>query len=281
MPSFRLPQPDLFAADAFIWQAVPGMLEPVTIVNRVALNLLKGIDQQRAILLDNTYRFAQGFPSNNVLLWGARGTGKSALVKAVHATVAIKFSLALVEIYRGDIQTLSNLLGLLTRAHSPRRCILFCDDLSFDAGDQSYKALKSILEGGIRGQPDTVLFYATSNRRHLIPRETIENEQADALIPGEVVDEKISLSDRFGLWLGFYAIDQTTYLEIVHTYAQAFDLPITPNQLVIEANNWATTRGTRSGRIAWQFIQDLTGRLGCQLPSFPQPATHKCRRQHP
>lgn len=259
-----LSPPDLGTAEAFLWQAIPRGLEPIAAVNRVALDLLKGIDRQRTILLDNTRRFAQGLPANNALLWGARGTGKSALVKAVHAVIARENPLILVEIHREDLLTLPSLLGLL--ACSPRRCLLFCDDLSFEIDDQSYKSLKTALEGGVQGQPDTILFYATSNRRHLIPRDMIENVQANALLPGEVSDEKISLSDRFGLWLGFHPIDQVTYLEIVQGYAQAFALPVTPEQLSSEAREWAMTRGTRSGRVAWQFIQDLAGRLGCHLP---------------
>ncbi|KAF0140124.1 MAG: hypothetical protein FD153_820, partial [Rhodospirillaceae bacterium] len=209
-------------------------------------------------------RFAHGLPANNALLWGARGTGKSALVKAVHATVALETPLILVEIHREDVPTLPRLLTLLAR--SPRRSLLFCDDLSFESGDQTYKSLKAMLEGGIEGRPDTMLFYATSNRRHLIPRDMIENEQAVAIIPGEVIDEKISLSDRFGLWLGFHPIDQMTYLEIVHGYATAFTLPLTAEELTTAAKAWAIARGARSGRIAWQFIQDLAGRLGCRIP---------------
>ncbi|VBB69103.1 ATP-DEPENDENT PROTEASE SUBUNIT [invertebrate metagenome] len=254
---------DLSTADAFLWQATSGVLEPVVTVNRVDLGLLQGIDRQQAILLDNTRRFARDLPANDALLWGARGTGKSALVKAVHATVSRESPLVLVEIHREDIPTLPGLLTLL--ASSQHRYLLFCDDLSFESGDQSYKPLKAMLDGGIQGRPRTVLFYATSNRRHLIPRDVLENEQANALIAGETMEEKVALSDRFGLWLGFHAIDQATYLDIVHGYAQAFALPVTQAQLVTEAKEWSVTRGARSGRVAWQFIQDLAGRLGCRF----------------
>ena len=253
---------DLAAADAFIWHADREWLEPVPVVNRVALGLLRGIDRVRDILLENTQRFAAGLPANNVLLWGARGTGKSALVKAIHAAIneAKPHALALIEIHREDISTLPRLLSLVRG--SPRRCLLFCDDLSFDQNDTSYKSLKAVLEGGIEGRPANVVLYATSNRRHLMSRDMIENERSTAINPAEAVEEKVSLSDRFGLWLGFHNVDQETYQAIVRGYAQHFGLDVPEAQLKAEANEWSITRGARSGRVAWQFIQDLAGRLG-------------------
>jgi len=253
---------DLAAADAFIWHADREWLEPVPVVNRVALGLLRGIDRVRDILLENTQRFAAGLPANNVLLWGARGTGKSALVKAIHAAIneAKPHALALIEIHREDIPTLPRLLSLVRG--SPRRCLLFCDDLSFDQNDTSYKSLKAVLEGGIEGRPANVVLYATSNRRHLMSRDMIENERSTAINPAEAVEEKVSLSDRFGLWLGFHNVDQETYQAIVRGYAQHFGLDVPEAQLKAEANEWSITRGARSGRVAWQFIQDLAGRLG-------------------
>jgi predicted AAA+ superfamily ATPase len=254
----------LDSADAFVWHADPDRLQPVTAVNRVDIALLKGIERQCALLLDNTQRFARGLPANNALLWGARGSGKSSLVKAVHAAINAgdPGRLALVEIHRDDIPSLPRLLRLL--GASPRRCLLFCDDLSFETQDHAYKALKAVLEGGIEGRPDNVVFYATSNRRHLMSRAMIENEQSSAINPGEAVEEKVSLSDRFGLWLGFHHVDQDTYFAIVEGYAGRFGLPIGREALLAEANEWAVTRGARSGRVAWQFIQDLAGRLGCR-----------------
>ena len=253
---------DLTAADAFIWHADREWLEPVPVVNRVALGLLRGIDRVRDILLDNTQRFAAGLPANNVLLWGARGTGKSALVKAVHAAINDEKprALALIEIHREDIPTLPRLLSLVRG--SKRRCLLFCDDLSFDQHDASYKSLKAVLEGGIEGRPANVVLYATSNRRHLMPRDMIDNERSTAINPAEAVEEKVSLSDRFGLWLGFHNVDQETYQAIVRGYARHFGLELPEEQLNAEANEWSITRGARSGRVAWQFIQDLAGRLG-------------------
>jgi predicted AAA+ superfamily ATPase len=253
---------DLDAADAFVWHAEREWLEPVQSVNRVGIGLLRGIDRVRDILLENTRRFADGLPANNVLLWGARGTGKSALVKATHAAVneARPHALALVEIHREDIPTLPRLLALV-RA-STRRCVLFCDDLSFDQNDASYKSLKAVLEGGIEGRPANVVLYATSNRRHLMPRDMIENERSTAINPAEAVEEKVSLSDRFGLWLGFHNLDQETYLAIVRGYAKHYRLDLPEEQLKAEASEWSITRGSRSGRVAWQFIQDLAGRLG-------------------
>ena len=256
------PQNDLERADAFVWHADRSWLEPVPQVNRVDLDLLQGIDRVRDILLDNTRRFAQGFPANNVLLWGARGMGKSSLIKAAHAAVNAEAprSLVLVEIHREDIPTLPRLLALLRE--TSRRCILFCDDLSFDQQDTSYKSLKAVLEGGIEGRPTNVVLYATSNRRHLLSRDMIENERSTAINPGEAVEEKVSLSDRFGLWLGFHACDQETYHAMVRGYAARYGLAVPAEQLRAEASEWAITRGARSGRVAWQYIQDLAGRLG-------------------
>ncbi|MBM3733746.1 MAG: ATP-binding protein [Acidimicrobiia bacterium] len=255
----------LTEADAFVWHAEGERLESVARVNRVELQLLRGIDRQAALLLDNTRRFAQGLPANNALLWGARGTGKSSLIKAVHAQVndEKKGALALVEIHREEIPSLPALLARLR--DETRRCILFCDDLSFDSGDASYKSLKAVLEGGIEGRPDNVIFYATSNRRHLMPRDMIENERSTAINPAEAVEERVSLSDRFGLWLGFHVCDQDTYLAIVRGYAERYGLKAKGLDLDREANEWAVTRGSRSGRVAWQFIQDLAGRLGKRL----------------
>ena len=252
---------DLSAADAFVWNP-PAELSPVPTVSRVDIGLLKGIDRQKQLLLDNTLRFARGFPANNAMLWGARGSGKSSLVKAVHAEAnrAAPGSLALIEIHREDINTLPDLLGGL-RAES-RRCLVFCDDLSFEKEDADYKALKSVLDGGIEGRPPNVLFYATSNRRHLMPRDMIENERGSAINPGEAVEEKVSLSDRFGLWIGFHNCDQPTYFAMVEGYAADLRLPVTTEALHAQAAEWAVTRGSRSGRVAWQFIQDLAGRLG-------------------
>jgi len=252
-------------ADAFVWQAEGEQLEAVTRINRVPLALLRGLDRSRDILLENTRRFAAGLPANNALLWGARGMGKSSLVKAVHAAVneSLREPLALIEIHREDLASLPRLLKIVSP--SPRRCILFCDDLSFDAEDTSYKSLKAVLEGGIEGRPANVLFYATSNRRHLMPREMIENESSTAITPGEAVDEKVSLSDRFGLWLGFHACDQDTYFAMVEGYARHFGLAMPVDQLRAQANEWSLTRGARSGRVAWQFVQDLAGRLGQRL----------------
>ncbi len=259
------PSNDLDAGDAFVWHADRGWLEPVHQVNRVEIGLLRGIDRVRDILLDNTERFAAGLPANNVLLWGARGTGKSSLVKAAHAAVneMHPHALALVEIHREDIPSLPHLLSLLRL--SARRCLLFCDDLSFDQHDTSYKSLKAVLEGGIEGRPANVVLYATSNRRHLMPRDMIENERSTAINPAEAVEESVSMSDRFGLWLGFHSIDQETYHAIVRGYAERYGLDTPLDQLTAEASEWSITRGSRSGRVAWQFIQDLAGRLGKPL----------------
>jgi predicted AAA+ superfamily ATPase len=252
-------------ADAFVWHAESARLDPVRAINRVDVALLKGVERQRDILMDNTRRFAKGLPANNALLWGARGMGKSSLVKAVHASINAEFKgkLALVEIHREDIPSLPALLRLL-RA-SRRRVIIFCDDLSFDGQDTSYKSLKAVLEGGVEGRPENVIFYATSNRRHLMAREMIENERSTAINPGEAVEEKVSLSDRFGLWLGFHHCDQDTYFAMIEGYAEWFELNMPADRLRAEANEWSVTRGSRSGRVAWQFIQDLAGRLGKTL----------------
>ena len=256
---------DLAGADAFVWQAEASRLDPVPQVSRVAIELLRGIERQKALLFDNTLRFARGLPANNAMLWGARGMGKSSLVKAAHsaATEQAPASLALIEIHREDIGTLSELLRQV-RGQS-RRCLIFCDDLSFDREDADYKALKSVLEGGIEGRPANVLFYATSNRRHLMPRDMIENERSTAINPSEATEEKVSLSDRFGLWIGFHNCDQDTYFAMVEGYAAAMRLTIEAERLRAEAVEWSVTRGARSGRVAWQFIQDLAGRLGVRI----------------
>jgi predicted AAA+ superfamily ATPase len=256
---------DLTQADAFVWHAEGQRLTPVPTVSRVDLSLLAGIERQRDSLLENTRRFAAGLPANNALLWGARGMGKSSLVKAIHAEVNAGSAqkLALVEIHREDLAGLPVLLHELRAA--PRRIILFCDDLSFDGGDTSYKSLKAVLEGGIEGRPANVIFYATSNRRHLLSRDMIENERSTAINPGEAVEEKVSLSDRFGLWLGFHACDQATFFAMVEGYAKSYGLDLPAEELHARANEWSVTRGSRSGRVAWQFIQDLAGALGKPL----------------
>ena len=264
-------KPDFGAADAFVWHAAARTLQPVSRVSRVDLSLLKGIDRMRDILVENTERFARGLPANNVLLWGARGMGKSSLVKAVHAGIeGGAGKLKLVEIHREEIETLPEVMALLRDA--PHRFIVFCDDLSFDGNDASYKSLKAALEGGIEGRPDNVLFYATSNRRHLIPRDMAENEASTAITPHEAVEEKVSLSDRFGLWLGFHKCSQDEYLEMVRGYVLHYRLPAEESRWRPEALEWATTRGARSGRVAWQFVQDLAGRLGVVLADVNHPA---------
>jgi len=250
-------------ADAFVWQRDPDRLVPVEEVNRLHIGLLKGIDKVRDTLFANTERFARGLPANNALIWGARGTGKSSVIKAVHAAVAEKIPsprLLLIEIHREDIDTLPRLLGHLRRM--PERFILFCDDLSFDHDDTTYKSLKAVLEGGIEGRPENVLFYATSNRRHLIPRDMMENERSSAINPSEAVEEKVSLSDRFGLWLGMHNCSQQDYLEIVDAYAGHFGIAMDRETLHARAKEWSITRGSRSGRVAWQFIQDILGEEG-------------------
>lgn len=258
---------DFAAADAFVWQADEATLHKVAKVNRVDMHLLRGIDRVRDILTDNTERFARGFAANNALLWGARGMGKSSLVKAVQADINLRLAkapgfrpLKLIEIHREDIESLPRLMALLR--DSGFRFLVFCDDLSFDGDDTSYKSLKAVLEGGIEGRPANVLFYATSNRRHLLPRDMMENERSTAINPGEAVEEKVSLSDRFGLWLGFHKCSQDEYLAMVFGYAEHFELALEPDTIRAEALEWATTRGARSGRTAWQYIQDLAGRLG-------------------
>jgi hypothetical protein len=251
--------------EAFIWEPSGGGLLAVPLVSRVPLSLLKGIEPQKGTLLANTVRFAAGLPANNALLWGARGMGKSSLIKAVHEEVnrGGKHGLVLVEVHREDIATLPQLLRLL-RA-SPRRFLLYCDDLSFDKDDTSYKSLKAALEGGLEGRPENVLFYASSNRRHLMPRELVDNERGTAINPGEAVEEKVSLSDRFGLWLGFHNCSQDDFLQMVEGYARHYGLKATMEEMRPRALTWAITRGSRSGRVAWQFIQDLAGELGQKL----------------
>jgi predicted AAA+ superfamily ATPase len=255
-------------ADAFVWHP-DGRLGPVPRVSRVDLGLLKGIDRMRDILIENTERFADGLPANNALLWGARGMGKSSLVKAVHAHINVSRKpadrLKLIEIHREDIESLPGLMDLLRDASF--RFIVFCDDLSFDGNDASYKSLKAVLEGGIEGRPDNVILYATSNRRHLLAREMIENERSTAINPGEAVEEKVSLSDRFGLWLGFHRCSQDEYLAMVKGYCTHFGIRMADDELEREALEWSTTRGSRSGRVAWQFTQELAGRLGVRLTS--------------
>jgi uncharacterized protein len=258
--------PDLSAADAFVWHPEARRLAAVRRVNRVEMSLLKGIDRVRDLLLENTERFARGLPANNALLWGARGMGKSSLVKAAHASVGAAHpaaALKLVEIHREDIESLPDLMGVLR--HVRQRFIVFCDDLSFEAEDTSYKALKTMLEGGIEGRPENVIFYATSNRRHLMARDMVENERATAINPGEAVEEKVSLSDRFGLWLGFHRCSQDEYLTMVEAYVARYRVPLKGEELRREALEWATTRGARSGRVAWQYVQDLAGRLGVRM----------------
>ena len=256
--------PDFDAAQAFVWHVEPDRLEPVPQVAGVALRLLVGVDRSRDTLLENTLQFARGLPANNALLWGARGMGKSSLVKAVHAEVRAQgLALKLVELQREDLPSVARLLNLL-RAR-PERFILFCDDLSFSHDDQHYKSLKAVLDGGIEGRPENVIFYATSNRRHLMPRDMIENERSSAINPSEAVEEKVSLSDRFGLWLGFHACDQDQFLTMIHGYCTAFGIDIPEDRLRAEAIEWQATRGARSGRVAWQFVTDLAGREGVRI----------------
>ena len=259
-----LASPDFDGADAFVWQTDPERLEPVTKVSRVALDLLVGIDRSRDTLLANTLQFAQGLPANNALLWGARGMGKSSLVKAIHAEILSRGQpLKIVELQREDLPTVTRLMQIL--GESSHRFLLFCDDLSFSHDDQHYKSLKAVLDGGIAGRPDNVLFYATSNRRHLMPRDMIENERSSAINPGEAVEEKVSLSDRFGLWLGFHPCDQDEFLSMIDGYCAAHGLRIDPDVLRAEAIEWQATRGSRSGRVAWQFFTDLAGRHGVAI----------------
>jgi len=260
-----VPESDIDAADAFIWHSAERWLEPIVKVNRVDIGLLQGVDRQQDMLYDNTRRFSDGLPANNALLWGARGTGKSSLVKAVHAKINKETPgrLALIEIHREEIPSLPVLLTWLRG--KKKRALIYCDDLSFDGQDDAYKSLKAVLDGGVEGRPDNVVFYATSNRRHLMPRDMIENERSSAISPSEATEEKVSLSDRFGLWLGFHNIDQSTYFTIIEGYAKHYGLDDPSIDLRAEANEWSVTRGARSGRVAWQYIQDLAGRLGKPL----------------
>lgn len=259
-----LASPDFDAADAFVWHVDPERLEPVADVSRVDLSLLVGINRSRDTLLENTLRFAKGFPANNALLWGARGMGKSSLVKAVHAEVnAQGHALKIVELQREDLPSVARLLQHLRG--SKARFLLFCDDLSFSHDDQHYKSLKAVLDGGIEGRPDNVVFYATSNRRHLMPRDMIENERGSAINPSEAVEEKVSLSDRFGLWLGFHPCDQDEFLAMIKGYVDAYGVVIDDDTLRAEAIEWQATRGGRSGRVAWQYFTDLAGRKGVTL----------------
>jgi len=256
--------PDWTAAEAFVWHADPDRLEPVVEVNRVELALLHGINRARDTLLTNTRQFARGLPANNALLWGARGMGKSSLVKAAHGAVSRELpGLKLVEIQREDLPSIGRLLSLLRGTDV--RVILYCDDLSFSHDDQHYKSLKAVLDGGVTGRPDNVVFYATSNRRHLMPRDMIENERGSAINPSEAVEEKVSLSDRFGLWLGFHTCDQDAYLTMIRIYCDAYGVQISDEDLRAEAVEWQATRGSRSGRVAWQYFTDLAGRRGVSL----------------
>ncbi|CUH40287.1 putative ATPase (AAA+ superfamily) [Jannaschia seosinensis] len=251
-----------WSASAYLWDTAPDRLIPVERVNRVPLDLLVGIDRTRDTLLANTRRFAEGFPANNALLWGARGMGKSSLVKAVHGELQ-ETGLKLIELQREEIESVGRLLTLLRAA--PHRFVLYCDDLSFGHDDAAYKSLKAVLDGGIEGRPNNVVFYATSNRRHLMPRDMIENERSTAIAPGEAVEEKVSLSDRFGLWLGFHPCGQAAYLEMIRGYCEAYGVEIDDATLRAEAVEWQATRGARSGRVAWQFFTDLAGRRGVTL----------------
>ncbi|MEM9435034.1 MAG: ATP-binding protein [Pseudomonadota bacterium] len=255
--------PDFAAADAFLWHVEPDRLQPVESVNRIDVELLIGIDRARDTLLANTRQFARGYAANNALLWGARGMGKSSLVKAVHAAVATDTELKLVEVQREDLPSIGRLLSHLRT--SSERFLLFCDDLSFSHDDQHYKSLKAVLDGGIEGRPENVIFYATSNRRHLMPRDMIENERSTSINPSEAVEEKVSLSDRFGLWLGFHPCTQDEYLAMIRGYCVAHDIAVDEDELVAEAIEWQQTRGSRSGRVAWQFFTDLAGRRGVSV----------------
>ena len=258
-------EPDFSAACAFVWQTGPDRLAPVQNVAQVPLNLLLGLDRSRETLLANTRQFAAGLAANNALLWGARGMGKSSLVKAIHGTLAAEFpQLKIVELHREDLPSVGRLLNILRYAEDSR-FILFCDDLSFGHDDEHYKSLKAVLDGGIEGRPDNVILYATSNRRHLMPRDMIENERGSAINPSEAVEEKVSLSDRFGLWLGFHACNQDQYLDMIRGYCDAYGVEIDDDTLWAEAIEWQATRGSRSGRVAWQFFCDLAGRRGVRL----------------
>ena len=253
------PNFDIFSA--FMWHVAPDYLEPVKITNAVDISLLKGIDQVSDIMLSNTMQFANGLPANNALLWGARGMGKSSLVKAIHTKInSDGLNLKIVELQRDDLGSVSRLLKVLRDL--PYKFILFCDDLSFSYDDQNYKSLKAILDGGLEGRPENVIFYATSNRRHLMPRDMIENERSSSINPSEAVEEKISLSDRFGLWLGFHPCSQDEFFDIIEGYVKHYNLIIDRSEIEIQATEWARTRGSRSGRVAWQFFVDLAGKRG-------------------
>ncbi|MEP6065837.1 MAG: ATP-binding protein [Paracoccaceae bacterium] len=259
-----LEAPDFSLASGFVWHVDPDRLEPVEHINRVSLDLLVGVDRSRDTLLENTRQFASGLPANNALLWGARGMGKSSLVKAVHADVYEAFpDLKIIELQREDLPSVGRLLNLLRGVTA--RFVLYCDDLSFGHDDEHYKSLKAVLDGGIEGRPENVVFYATSNRRHLMPRDMIENERGSAINPSEAVEEKVSLSDRFGLWLGFHPCDQDQYLDMIRGYCDAYGVSVDPDRLVAEAIEWQATRGSRSGRVAWQFFTELAGREGVQI----------------
>jgi predicted AAA+ superfamily ATPase len=256
--------PDFSAASAFVWHPDPDRLEPVVRVNRVSVDLLIGVDRSRDTLMANTVQFAAGLPANNALLWGARGMGKSSLVKAIHGAVNVEYPvLKVVEVQREDLPTIGRCLNLLRGAQE--RFIMFCDDLSFGHDDAHYKSLKAVLDGGIEGRPDNVVLYATSNRRHLMPRDMIENERSSAISPSEAVEEKVSLSDRFGLWLGFHPCNQDEYLAMIRGYCDAYGVAIDDATLRAEAIEWQATRGSRSGRVAWQYFTDLAGRRGVSL----------------
>jgi predicted AAA+ superfamily ATPase len=258
------PAPDFGTASAFVWHTDPDRLEPVQKVNRVDVGLLVGVDRSRDTLLANTRQFTAGLPANNALLWGARGMGKSSLVKAVHGAISAEHSnLKIVEVQREDLPSIGRCLNLLRGA--TERFIMFCDDLSFSHDDAHYKSLKAVLDGGIEGRPDNVVLYATSNRRHLMPRDMIENERSSAISPSEAVEEKVSLSDRFGLWLGFHPCDQDEYLRMIRGYCDAYGVEIDDATLRAEAIEWQATRGSRSGRVAWQYFTDLAGRKGVPL----------------
>ena len=256
--------PDFDSAEAFVWHVEPDRLEPVEKVNRIDLSLLVGVERTRDTLLENTMQFAKGLPANNALLWGARGMGKSSIVKAIHAEVQRQgLPLKIVELQREDLPSVARLLNLLRESEA--RFLLFCDDLSFSHDDQHYKSLKAVLDGGIEGRPDNVIFYATSNRRHLMPRDMIENERSSAINPAEAVEEKVSLSDRFGLWLGFHPCGQEDYLAMIRGYCEAYGVEIDEATLRAEAIEWQATRGSRSGRVAWQYFTDLAGRRGIRI----------------
>lgn len=259
-----LAAPDFAAAQGFVWHTSPDRLEPVTKVSRIDVSLLVGVNRSRDTLMANTEQFARGMPANNALLWGARGMGKSSLVKAVHGKLGETYpDLKLIEIQREDLPSITRCLNLLRGR--PERFVLFCDDLSFSNDDAHYKSLKAVLDGGIEGRPDNVVLYATSNRRHLMPRDMIENERSTAINPAEAVEEKVSLSDRFGLWLGFHPCSQDDYLNMIRGYCASYGVEIDEETLWAEAIEWQATRGSRSGRVAWQYFTDLAGRKGVTL----------------